>query len=539
MKNHASLLLTGGRVYTGLPNAPWAEAVALGGDRILFVGTTAEAEKFNGPATEVIALAGNFLMPGLIDAHFHLLWQVHFRAGVCVDDLTEISALQATLSSYAESHPGTQDDWILGRGFSYELFSASQPPHRALLDAAVPNRPLLLSSFDMHTFLANTRALEMAGLLHGDPETPGFMLDENGIATGEMREFAALARMEKAIPALTPEAERAFFLRQQANLHRFGITAVQNKDGDADQLAFFRDLEADGLLRLRVQCPLMCPRGTPPEAIAEWRATHGSPAHESPYIRTTTIKLFYDGVIDSGTAAVLSPYQAPPFGHGETIHAAGDYDALVRAADAEGFQVVTHAIGDAAVRAALDAYASVPGTRRLRHRIEHIEILDPADLPRFRELGVVISVQPIHACFADIPAYRALIGPERHAWCFPFRTLIEAGNVLALGSDHPVATYDPRVTIAYALSRPPYGGPDAPAATSRHDLSIEEILAGYTRHAAYADHHENQIGVLTAGAFADLAVFDADPFTMAPEDFANWNCTLTVSGGQIVHRSGI
>jgi predicted amidohydrolase YtcJ len=536
MSTPATLLLRNARIATLDPSHPRAEAVAIAGDRVLWAGADADAAAWAGPNTRVIDGEGRLALPGLTDSHFHLLLGARTLNMLPLEGAQDLAELQARLRAWAEREPGA--DWIVGRGWAYRLFAAGQPIHRQILDAAVPDRPVYLTAFDGHTGWANTAALRLAGILEGaDTGTPfsSVVLGDDGLATGELREGAAMTMVRRLIPTPSDDEQLALLRRALGQLARLGLTGVHNMDGDAWQLGLYRRLIERDELSLRVLLPLSLRPGSAPEEIDAWAEV--ARAQRDPLLRAGAVKLFMDGVVESKTALLLAPYADDSGELGTANYAQEEFEALVTRADARGLQVFVHAIGDGAVRRTLDGFAAARranGPRDSRHRVEHVELIDSADVARFVELGAIASMQPIHANFGVDPqnTWRRLSGPARWPWGFAWRRLRDAGVQLAFGSDWPVADPDPLLGVHVCLNRTPL---DAGLPDQR--LTLDEAIAGYTTWAAYAGHAEHEQGRLAPGYLAELVLLDRDLYETPAETLREARVALTVVGGNVVFEA--
>lgn len=548
----ASLVLRNARIYTLVRADPWAEALAISGDRIVWVGQDMDAADWVGPHTEVIDVGRRLVLPGLTDSHFHLLLGARSLRDLQLDDATSIAEVQARLRAFAEAH--RDREWITGRGWQHRLFTSGDAPHRTLLDAVVPDRPVYLSAFDGHSAWVNTIALERAGILNGVAAQPKFgavIMAADGCATGELRESPAMDLVRALIPPLRREEEDALLKQALRQCAAFGITSVHNMDGNATSLAVYQAAEARGEMTVRIYVPLTIEPGMREEVITEWHRMHHEAQQQratdrAPFVRTGSVKLFADGVIESKTAWLLEPYDDGSGDRGRPNFDPDEFARWIVKADALKFQVFVHAIGDAAVRAALDAFTlarKLNQPRDSRHRIEHVELLDPVDLTRFKRMRVLASMQPLHADFGTDPdnPWRRLVGPKRWAWGFPWRTLLNAGVLLAFGSDWPVVTMNPFEGMRAALARRKLDFSDEHSLFPDHRLTLEELITGYTLDGAFFEFQENEKGRIKPGMLADLAVLDADLFGVPQADLeaniANTRSALTIVGGRVVHRA--
>jgi predicted amidohydrolase YtcJ len=530
----ADLLVVNGRVWTADPQRPTAEAVALRGRRIAWVGSTADAGAWRGPATEVVDATGGSVIPGLIDSHFHLLWGARQLAGLRLDAVATLDDLAATLQTWAAAHPDAP--WIAGYQLKYAVIPPDRPLDCHFLDSLIPDRPVLLTAYDEHTVWANSAALRRAGLLHGAATPAGseIVLAPDGTATGELREPGAFDRVRSLVP-LPDAARQAALLRAAlAQAAQAGITSVHNMDGDAEQAALYAALQDAGELTMRVYLPYSFTPETPLGALqeaAEWRRMlRGS------HLRGGAVKLFMDGVLESYTALLVDEYADRPGERGSALFTAEHFNQIAVEADRLGLQMAVHACGDGAVRRTLDGYAlarQVNGPADRRHRVEHIELVQPADIDRFAELGVIASMQPTHAPLRldDGDVWPQRVGEARWPLSFAWETLHRAGAHLVYGSDWPVVSLEPMLGLHAARTRQPWaaGQPD-------QRQTLHHLLLGYTRQAAFAEFQEQEKGMLRPGMLADLVVLSADLFATPVEAIPAVRPVLTVCDGQIVYR---
>jgi predicted amidohydrolase YtcJ len=539
MQTPATLLLRNARIFTMSPAQPWAEALAAVGDRVAWVGRDDDAGRWVGPRTQVIDGGGRLALPGLIDSHFHLLLGARAMGQLDLEDATSLGEVQSRLADYAADSP--RRDWIIGRGWKYSLFPPGMAIHRETLDAAVSDRPVLLTAFDGHTAWANTVALERAGILGGAETGSAFsqvVMGAGGMASGELREGAAMDLVRRLVPPMGTAEQEDLLRAALRRLAALGVTGVHNMDGDESQLAMYERFAAAGELSLRVLLPFSVRPGTPPERIDAWAdlARH----HNRPLLRASAAKLFMDGVVESKTALLLTPYADGSGDLGVANYEQEEFEELVVRADARGLQVFVHAIGDGAVRRTLDGFAAARrhnGARDARHRVEHVELIDPSDVGRFADLGVIAAMQPLHANFGlDAQnTWRRLAGPERWPWGFAWRSLRDAGVRIAFGSDWPVASPDPLRGLHVARNRIKldFSGPASAFPDQR--VSLEEALAAYTFEAAYAGHREAELGRLAPGYLADLVLISQNLFAIPSAEIGATHVELTVVGGDVVY----
>jgi len=536
MGQPADLLITNARVYTADPANPYAEAVAVVGNRIVFVGSMAAAQSWRGAQTAVIDGQGHSLTPGLIDSHFHLLWGSLKLDNLQLDQAADPAHFAALIRTYAAANP--ERAWIEGVQVRYGTFTATEPLDRHFLDAIVADRPVYLTAFDGHTVWVNTAALRRADLLHGRELPPGHevvMDPATGLATGELREPKAFSPIRDLIPKPTDDHKRAMLRKGMAWLASLGITSVHNMDGWNESLAIYKAAEAAGEMTLRIHVPFDVTPDTPLAALQE-AATWPSRYNDGAYVRTGAIKLFMDGVLESTTALMVDDYANAPGNRGGALFTAEHFNAVAAAADRLGLQIFVHACGDGAVQRTLDGYAYAQqqnGKRDSRHRVEHIEVVYPTDIGRFAELGVIASMQPLHSPITgqEGEVWMGRAGEARWPLSFAWATLRQQGARLAFGSDWPVVSPDPMLGFYAALNRQPWVAGHPP-----QRQTLDQVLAGYTRDGAYAEFQETQKGMIRPGLLADLVLFDGDLFTTPVESITEVRPRLTICDGRVVFQ---
>lgn len=523
----ADLIIANARVFTSDSANPRAEAVAVKGDRIVYVGTNEGANEFQSASTRVIDGQGRTLTAGFIDSHVHLLSGAMWMGHAELREIKTIDELQRILLDFAGSNK--TEPWIGGRGIRYNIVSTRQE-----LDEIIADRPVYIGAFDGHTAWANTKALELAGILRDNKREMAngiIVRDENGLATGELREGDAMSAVFDLIPLPDSNRKRELLKLAIHDFNRTGITSVHNMNGDMEELMAYAALEDAGEMNLRVYVPF--------HVLPEVREDDLKEAAEMAqvqmeYVRGGAAKFFMDGVWESYTAFNVHPYADKPEIVVEPIFSLERFTQLAALCDRMGLQIAVHCCGDAAVRQTLDGYEAIQqanGKRDRRHRIEHIEVCQPEDMPRFHELGVIASMQTSHAPFSleDDLVWTSRTGPQRWHLAFPWRSLKNAGAHLSLGSDWTVAPFDPMYNMNFALNRKKYS-PENPD----QRLTLEECLLGYTRDAAYVEFKEHEKGQIREGFLADLALFSHDLFSLEPENIRSAKVVLTMVDGRIV-----
>lgn len=547
----ASMIFLNARVLTMDESRPCAEALAVSGNRILAVGDRQTILALSGRETRIVDADGGTLMPGFVESHLHLFSGAYGRTLLQLADIRGFDAMKDAVELFAAARP--DEGLLFAQGAHYEILGAGTRLDRHVLDAMCPDRPLAVMAYDFHTLFANTAALEAAGLLDGLELPVGneVVMGTDGLATGELREKFALlpvldlrtsgGREMLGMSGIEPPvAPTPVEWREDINIlkdgMRFvaskGITSMHNMDGNRHLLELLRDVEAEGDLFARISVPFHLTREMPLSELERASAMTADFASEK--LTCGRVKIFVDGVIESGTAAMLEDYEDRPGLKGEPIFDSVSFREAAIESDRRGLQITVHAIGDAAVRIALDGYDAARvanGPRDSRHRIEHIEMIDPADIPRFAELGVIASFQPLHAPVGETQTSRS-IGATRAPYAYAWRTLSEAGATVAFSSDWPVVPIDPLLGIQTALTREPHlaGLPD-------QRLPLHEVLAAFTRNGAFAGHMEAKTGRLRSGMLADFVLLSGDIETTPVEEIASLGIRMTVCDGRITHEA--
>lgn len=537
------VIIINARVYT--PGSDTVqEAVAVRGNKILRVGTTRAIQRLGRAQTTVIDAKGGTVVPGFNDAHAHFI-----SGGLALDHVdllgaTTLDAVKDTVRVWAEAHP--ERAWILGRGWYYQPFAGGLPTRR-LLDQLVPDRPAYLTAYDGHTGWANSRALKLAGITRATPDPPnGTVVKDprSGEPTGVLKE-AAMALMARAAPQPTREDKLAAIRAAIGEAGRFGVTSIQNAGGASEDVELYDELRRRGELTVRVYQALSATAAVTDAELDRLEATRARFA-DDPLLKVGAVKLMADGVIESHTAAMIEPYANRAASKGEARLTPEALTRLVGTLDRRGWQVMTHAIGDAAIRMALDAYeaaaaANPAPARGRRHRIEHLESIDPADIPRFGRLGVIASMQPYHGLPSvnQINVWSANIGPERAARGWLYGSIAKAGGPLAFGSDWPVVTLDPRMGLHVAINRTTLDGLPEGGWSPAERLTLVKAIAAYTRDAAWASFDEQRKGTIERDMLADLVVFADDIFALPADRVADAQVAYTVMDGQVVYQRNL
>jgi predicted amidohydrolase YtcJ len=543
---NADLVFSGGPVHLGNAARSRATAVAVAGDPIVAVGH-GEIAELVGPRTEVVDLRGRLLIPGFQDAHVHPVGG-GVEMGACdLSAALTAEECRALIAAYAAANPGAA--WITGGGWSMDSFPGGTPD-RWFLDEVVAERPVFLPNRDHHGAWVNSRALELAGIDSRTPDPADGRIERaaDGTPTGMLQE-GAMGLVADLVPPASEADLVAGLLRAQALLHSVGITAWQDAmvgsdTGLGDVVAAYRGVRDRGLLTGRVVGALWWERDQGLEQLDHLVALRAELSGGN--LSATSVKIMQDGVAENHTAAMLSPYL-----RGCGCAEGGSHDGLsfidpaalrgyVTALDAQGFQVHFHALGDRAVREALDAIEAAReanGPRDTRPHLAHLQVVDPEDVPRFRALGATANLQPLWA--AHEPQMDELtipfLGPERAARQYPFGDLLRSGATLAGGSDWPVSSPDPVLGIHVAVNRTP-PGEVAEVFYPEQRIDLGSALAAYTSGTAYVNHLDDT-GVIAVGNLADLVVLDRDPFSGPAEEIWRTRVEQTFVGGRRVYAA--
>ncbi len=536
------LIIVNGKVFAE-DGRTEAEAVAVQGNRILRVGSNREVQRLRRAQTTVVDAKGGSVLPGFNDAHAHLL-----NGGLALDQVslaeaTTLEAIRKTITAWSEANPTRE--WIRGRGWYYAPFGNALPT-RQLLDQLVPDRPAYLVAYDGHTGWANTRALQLAGITRRTPNPSNGVIvrdPKTGEPTGALKE-SAMDLVERVLPEPTRDDRLAAIQAAIVEAHRVGVTSVQNAGGSTDDLELYEELKRSGDLTLRVYQALTVDATTGSDDLDRMDAVREKYA-DDPWLKTGAAKIIADGVVETRTAAMLEPYANRVSDRGELAMTEEDLTRLVTELDKRGWQVMTHAIGDRAVRAALDAYAAAAKEnpepeRGRRHRIEHVETPDPEDVRRFGKQGVVASLQPSHGVPpADVDPWALNLGPERAARGWMAESLAQAKAPLAFGSDWPVASLDPMMGIFVAVNRMSLEGEPEGGWIPEERLSLRDAIRAFTSGAAWAAFDEQRKGTLEPDMLADIVILSEDVFALPPDKLADVEVVTTIVDGKIVYRRDV
>ena len=551
---HADLIIRNARVMTMDDTCPSAESLAVSGNLVIAVGSTEDVANLAGPATRTIDAGGTSVLPGFIESHLHIF---SGAASLSRLDLTGVEGKDA-LRNAVMAWSVQQPDGVIFANQAHYTILGSGPITRQMLDEACPDRPFAMMAPDAHTVWANTLALAAAGILHGGQTNLGseIVMAADGTASGELRETDAFAPVialtenqgrealgyttaRDPAPAPTKSQRAADITTLQQGIGycaSLGITSMHNMDGNLYQCELLQEIhQADGL-NCRIEVPFHYKNDKQLSDLEE--AEHMRRTWSSGHLWCNRVKLFMDGVLDSGTAFVLDGYPDDPASTGDPLFSAEEFNEIASQCDGRGFQIAVHAIGDAAVRRTLDGYQAARqanGRRDSRHRIEHIEIIDETDIKRFTELGVIASMQPLHALGTGsypMEPTRSKIGDAKLSRAFAWNTLRNAGAQLCFASDWPVSPVDPLLSIKAAMTREKLhlSHPD-------QRQSLHQAVHGYTAGGAYAEFSEGRKGKLAKGFVADIVILDGNIETTDPGVIDTLKVTTTICDGVITYEA--
>ena len=525
-------------MYTVDAARSWATAVAVRDGRIVYVGGDSLPAGLVGPGTEVVDLAGGMVLPGFQDAHVHPISSGVELAECHLGPLTTAAAVLDSIRACAAADPARP--WVRGGGWQLTLFSEANPG-KDLLDRAVPDRPAAFEAADGHSLWANSRALARAGVTRETPDPPNGRIERDprtGEPSGTLRE-SAMNLVMRVVPGRTDAELSAGLERAQREANAFGITSVFAATAGEPDLRAYAAADRAGALTLRVVAAAYS-GGDDPDSILQqardWRTRHATRL-----VRPVAVKLFQDGVIEARTAAMLAPYLDRPGEAGTPTYDQPTLDRIVADLDRERFQIHVHAIGDRAVRMALDALQHARernGARDARHAITHLQVIDPADIPRFRRLGVVANFE---ALWANGDEYLTVLaqpglGPVRSRRQYPIASVARTGAVVSGGSDWSVSSLDPLQAIEVGITHRDPGDSLAAPWNPDERVDLPTMIALYTINAAYALHQERETGSVEVGKLADLVVLDRNLFDLPPGRIHQARVLRTLLEGKTVYR---
>ncbi|MEA1996627.1 MAG: amidohydrolase [Gemmatimonadota bacterium] len=535
-KPAADLVLKNGLIVTIDHDNPRAQAVAVAGNTIIAVGSNREIERYIRPGgTEVIDLQGKMVCPGFNDAHIHFISSGSALDKINLVGITSYEQMKEKVAAWAgRARPG---EWIEGRGWDQTLIEGNEWPTKEILDEAAPDNPVILRRVDGHSALVNSLVLEKSGITRDTPDPEGGTIVRDpatGEPTGIVKEKAVgLIKIPTIAPEEKKRKDRKYLVLALEQAKELGITSIQQMVGGAE---LFEEFQQSGKLTLRVY---LCARLTDdPETLREYRETMER-YKEYPLIKFGGLKAFIDGTLGSQTAALFEPFSDNPATSGLLMMPAGELDKKVLAADKEGFQICVHAIGTRGNHLVLNAYqkaAEVNGKRESRHRIEHTQILIKDDLPRFRELGVVASMQPTH-CITDRKYAEKRLGRERCRYAYAWKSILISGGRIAFGTDCPVEPMDPMEGLYAAVSRKDRAGEEGEGWFPEEKLTMEQAIELYTLGSAYASFEENIKGSIEPGKLADMVVLSNNLLETPENEIMKTRVLFTIFNGRVIYRN--
>jgi predicted amidohydrolase YtcJ len=535
----ANLVFQNGAVYTVNPNREWAQAVAIAGDRIAYVGTESGADAFIGPGTTVIDLEKKMVLPGFIDSHAHSSHGTSLFVSINLHMLYSPEAYRESITTYIKENP--DEAAYKGGGWDNEYFPPTGPS-KEVLDDIRPDRPIALVSSDGHSLWVNSKALEMAQITKDTPNPEGGVIEKHpqtGELTGTLRE-TAMKLVDDVLPPYSLEQRKNTLIAYQEMSAAAGITASHDSMLGAKEIQTYKALESEGLLNMRF-------RGAITLEPDQWEKqmemlVEERPKNQHPFFQTNTAKIFVDGVVEGSTAYLLEPYEHMPEFRGEPLWSLDELKEVAAVVDKEGFQIHVHAIGDAAVKMTLDAFEharKVNGARDSRHLITHIQLVTPEDIPRFKALDVIGVVQPFWFKIDDYfwNLSMPFLGKERANRNYPMQSLIETGARIASASDFPVTVpCDPLIGIQTGITRAESNGSPEKILWPEESASLEDMIATFTINGAYANFMDNETGSIEVGKQADLIVLNQNLFDIPPQEISQTDILFTMVDGREVFK---
>jgi predicted amidohydrolase YtcJ len=536
-KPAADFIIDNARVWTVDASRPEADAVAVLGDRIVAVGSTAQVEAWRGPQTRVVDAGGRRLVPGFNDAHVHFFDGGSQLDSVELNDATSAQEFARRIRERAAKTP--KGEWVLNGDWDETKWSPAELPTKELIDTATADTPVAVSRYDGHMVLANSLALKLAGITAQTPDPDGGVIvrDAKGNPTGALKD-AAMDMLFKTVPSPTHDQRRHAIERALAHAASLGVTSVQHMNPDYADITIYSELLEEGKLTTRIYAAPLITQVDDQVKIGIRRAFGG------PYLRIGALKAYADGSLGSATAYFFEPFSNQPSNRGilsDEMHPISLMHDRMMKADAAGLQLCTHAIGDAGISAILDIYADIEkehGSRDRRWRIEHAQHMAAKDFERFAQLHVIASVQPYHA-IDDGRWAEGRIGHDRASRTYAFRTFLDHNVRLALGTDWNVAPLNPMLTLYAATTRATLDGKNPNGWFPEQKLTIKEAIEAYTMGSAYAEFQENEKGSITPGKLADMVLLSDDVLTIDPVKIRDVKVLKTWVGGKVTYDAHV
>ncbi|MED3997984.1 amidohydrolase [Peribacillus frigoritolerans] len=533
----ADIVLSSDAIFTGLTHEPTSGAIAILGDKILSVGSKAEIEPFIGSGTKVFNYGNQLIMPGFHDFHLHIMFSALSLTSINLFEARSAQEVAAKVLEFSKECP--EEGWIIGMQWDAGYWHDKQEPHYSILDAVIPDRPVVLFHAEGHYTWVNSKAMELAGVTEEirDPDFGRYERDKNGLLTGILYEEAQQIVLKEAL-RLTQNKKETILKEFLRLLSQYGITSVNDLFAPIDDFLqdydLFEKLDKQGELTTRFHIT--------PELDGNLdKAQILRNKYVSKKLQFSGLKQFVDGTVTGHTAYFLKPYsdQLDIYGH-PALDPEVLIDRVVKA-DELGFRIRFHAIGDAAIRLALDAFEEAVrknGKRDSRHTVEHIEVIDSDDVERFSKLGVIASIQPDHMAASSREVYSSIIGPEREKNVFLTKSLLSTGASLALGTDFPVSiSLNPMRQIYTAITRVDSSGDPQNTWHPEQKLTLAEALQAYTYGSAHGCFREHELGTIEEGKLADLVVLDRNLFDIPESEVLKTKVELTINDGKVVYKS--
>jgi len=533
----ADLVVAGGRIWTGVAEAPLAESVAVVGDRIVAVGRASEVDAWRGPNTRVVEAGGRLVVPGFNDAHLHFVSGGLQLESVDLRDASGPDEFARRIVERAKTLPA--GEWVTGGDWDETRWDPPVFPDAALVDKALaeagdPDRPVYVTRYDGHLALVNGVVLRLAGVDEKSPVPAGgeILCDAHGNPTGILKD-AAMTPVDLVVPPLSHERRLRAVRKALEHAASLGVTSVQDMNPSYDDVAVYAGLLERGELTTRIYA-------APP--IGKWKDQTLLGLRHSfggPWLRLGALKGYADGSLGARTAYFFEPFTDDPSSRGllsDEMQPVAAMRDRVMSADSAGLQVCIHAIGDQGISIVLDLYDEViraRGPADRRFRIEHCQHMAARDFDRFAALGVIASVQPYHA-IDDGRWASGRLGPERTSRTYAFRAFLDKGVRIAIGTDWNVAPLDPMQTVYAAVTRATIDDRNPGGWVPEQKITVPEVVSGYTLGSAYAEFQEKEKGTIAKGRLADMVVLEADIFTIAPETIRDVKVETTIAGGQVV-----
>ncbi|MEX6701801.1 amidohydrolase [Peribacillus frigoritolerans] len=533
----ADIVLSSDAIFTGLTHEPTSGAIAILGDKILSVGSKAEIEPFIGSGTKVFNYGNQLIMPGFHDFHLHIMFSALSLTSINLFEARSAQEVAVKVLEFSKECP--EEGWIIGMQWDAGYWHDKQEPHYRILDAVIPDRPVVLFHAEGHYTWVNSKAMELAGVTEEirDPDFGRYERDKNGLLTGILYEEAQQIVLKEAL-RLTQNKKETILKEFLRLLSQYGITSVNDLFAPIDDFLqdydLFEKLDKQGELTTRFHIT--------PELDGNLdKAQILRKKYVSKKLQFSGLKQFVDGTVTGHTAYFLKPYsdQLDICGH-PALDPEVLIDRVVKA-DELGFRIRFHAIGDAAIRLALDAFEEAVrknGKRDSRHTVEHIEVIDSDDIERFSKLGVIASMQPDHMAASSREVYSSIIGPEREKNVFLTKSLLNTGASLALGTDFPVSiSLNPMRQIYTAITRVDSSGDPQNTWHPEQKLTLAEALQAYTYGSAHGCFREHELGTIEEGKLADLVVLDRNLFDIPESEVLETKVELTINDGKVVYKS--